>query len=343
MDHSKLLTTGTKAVGDTDTMMAITQRAYGSPGILRMEELSLPTIREKEVLVRVEGAGVDRGTLHLLEGKPYAVRMAIGLRKPRNPVPGLALAGIVEAVGPAVTRFVKGDAVYGVGKGSFAQFSVTKEATLAHRPRSITAAEAAAIPVSAVTALQGLRNAGRLRSGQHVLITGASGGVGSFAVQLAREFGAEVTGVCSAAKMDLVKELGAHHVVDYRTGSITDSSDSYDLIFDLAGSTPIPVLRRSLRRKGTLVVAGDEGGGDWIGVSRLLRAAAQSPFVSQRMTMLVSKDSAKDLDALRDLVDAGKIYPCLDRSFELHQASDALQYLASGQVRGKIVLTVPKR
>jgi NADPH:quinone reductase-like Zn-dependent oxidoreductase len=332
---------GEKAGGSAGTMQAVVQDRYGSVDVWRLAQIDRPTIGADEVLVRVHAAGLDRGTWHLLTGRPYLIRvMGFGFRRPKNPVPGLDVAGTVVAVGSAVTRFAPGDEVFGIGKGTFAEYTAAREDKLAPKPASCSFVQAAVVPVSGLTALQGLRDAGRVEAGQHVLVTGASGGVGSYAVQLAKAFGAEVTGVCSTAKTDLVRLLGADHVLDYTRDDFADGEHRYDLILDIGGNTTLPRLRRALAPRGTLVIAGGEEGGRWTGgFGRNLRAVALSPFVQQRLTMLISKETARDLEPLSELIEAGKVTPAVDTTFPLTQAPEAMRHLESGRTRGKIALT----
>jgi NADPH:quinone reductase-like Zn-dependent oxidoreductase len=321
------------------TMQAIVQRGYGSADVWRLDDIERPSIDADEVLVEVRAAGMDRGTWHLMAGLPYAMRvMGFGLRGPKSSVPGLDLAGVVVAVGSDVTRFVPGDEVYGIGTGSFAEFAAAKEAKLGHKPTNLTFEQAAAVPVSGLTALQGLTDSGRLEAGQHVLITGASGGVGTYAVQIAKALGAEVTGVCSTAKMDLVRSIGADHVLDYTRESFAAGDVRYDLILDIAGHTSLKRLRRVLTPKGTAVLVGSETGGRWLGgVDRALRAAILSPLVGQRLAPLMSKED-RGLDHLTELVEAGQVVPAIERTYPLADAAAAMRHLEAGQVRGKLVI-----
>ncbi|MFF1832414.1 NAD(P)-dependent alcohol dehydrogenase [Paenarthrobacter sp. NPDC058040] len=330
------------------SMRAVVRETYGGPEVLEVKRLPRPVCSArsagsarsgKEVLVRVHAAGVDRGAWHMMTGLPYLGRLAFGFAKPRDPALGMDLAGIVEAVGPEVTRFRVGDAVFGAGRGSFAEYAVAPEAKLAAKPLGLSFEQAATVPVSAVTALQGLR-AGRVAEGQRVLVTGASGGVGSYAVQLAKAFGAEVTGTCSAGKMDFVRSLGADSVLDYEAEDFLDSGP-YDLILDIAGNPRISLLRRALTPAGTAVITGGEGGGAFAGgLQRQLGAVMLSPFIRQRLTMFFGVVRAGDLEELAGLIDAGKVVPALDRTFPLDRAADALRYLERGGVRGKVALAV---
>lgn len=322
------------------TMRAIMQDTYGSADVLHLATKPRPAIGASEVLVRVRAAGVDRGAWHMMTGLPYLGRLAFGLRKPRNPVPGMDLAGTVAAVGRDVTRFSVGDAVYGSGRGAFAEYAAAPEAKLAAKPANLSFDHAAAVPVSAVTALQGLRH-GRIKPGHHVLIIGASGGVGSYAVQLAKTAGAEVTGVCSTGKLDFVRSLGADHVIDYTRQDFAEDAGRYDLILDIAGNPSLARLRRALTPAGTAVITGGEGAGNLTGgLHWHLGALALSPFVGQRLTMFLGLVRASDLEQLTALIEADKVKPALDRTFPLAEAAGALHYLETGKVRGKTALTV---
>jgi NADPH:quinone reductase-like Zn-dependent oxidoreductase len=323
-------------------MQAVVQETYGDADVLHVTQIDTPTMGDAEVLVHVRAAGLDRGTWHLMTGRPYLMRiMGFGLRGPKNRVPGLDVAGTVAAVGSKVTRFVVGDEVFGVSRGSFAEFAAAKEDKLALKPPSLTFEQAAVVPVSAITALQGLRDRGRIEADQKVLIVGASGGVGTYAVQLAKAFGAEVTGVCSTAKVDLVRSIGADHVLDYTKDDFADGTRHYDLILDLGGNSKTPRLRRALAPHGTLVIVGGESGGRVTGgFGRQLRAPLVSLFVRERLTMLASKENAADLEALTDLIEAGAVTPSIDRVYPLDQAPDAMARLAAGRVRGKVAIRI---
>ncbi|WP_017198864.1 NAD(P)-dependent alcohol dehydrogenase [Arthrobacter sp. M2012083] len=329
------------------TMRAIVHEAYGSADVLREAQIPRPAIKENEVLVKVRAAGLDRGTWHVTTGLPYALRLVYGLRAPRNPVPGLDLAGTVEAVGAKVTRFAVGDQVFGSGKGSFAEYAAAREIQLAHKPAGISFEQAAAVPVSACTALIALR-AGGIDPGKgpvgaklRVLVTGASGGVGSYAVQFAKAAGAEVTGVASAAKADLVRDLGADHVIDYNSRDFADGGERYDVIIDIAGNPSVSRLRRALTPSGTAVITGGEEGGSWTGgLDRQFRAVALSPFISQRLTMIVGTQTAADLDYLAGVLETGTMRPAIDRTYPLAQVPAAMRYFDAGRARGKVVVTM---
>jgi NADPH:quinone reductase-like Zn-dependent oxidoreductase len=325
-----------------ETMHAIVQTEYGSSDVLHLEEVDRPTIGRGDVLIRVHAAGLDRGTWHLMTGQPYLMRvMGFGLRAPKNPVPGLDIAGTVVAVGADVTRFEVGDDVFGISQGSFADYACASEDKLARKPANLTFVQAAAVAVSGLTALQGLRDAGRVGAGQHVLIVGASGGVGTFAVQIAKAFGAEVTGVCSTKKIDLVRAIGADHVIDYTHDDFATGPQRYDLILDIGGNSPLSRLRSALTPGGTLVIVGGEDGGRWTGgIDRQLRALALSPFVSQRLTMFITKQLSADLERLAQLIEAGELTPIIDKTYPLHEAPEAMRHLEAGSARGKLVITV---
>ena len=323
-------------------MKAIVQDTYGSADVLELRDIGTPEIAAGEVLVRVHAAGVDRGVWHLMTGLPYPVRLAgYGLRKPKTPVPGTNLAGVVEEVGHEVTRFQPGDEVFGFGNGAFAEYARAPENKLAPKPANLTFEQAAAVAVSGLTALQGLRDHGRVQPGQTVLITGASGGVGTFAVQLASVFRAQVTGVCSTTKADMVRSIGANHVIDYTREDFADGKQRYDVILDIGGNPSLSRLRRALAPKGTLVIAGGETPGRWLGgTDRQLRALLLSRFVDQKLTTFICRENHEDLLVLKELIEAGKVTPVIDRSYPLSEAAKAIRYLEQGHARGKVVITV---
>jgi len=323
------------------TMRAIVQDHYGSADDLRMARIHRPEIADHEVLLRVHAAGLDRGTWHLMTGKPRLMRIiGFGFRRPKNRVPGIDVSGTVVAVGAAVTRFAVGDEVFGMARGSFAEYAPAREDKLAHKPATVTFEQASVIGVSGGTALQALR-AGRLRPGQRVLIIGASGGVGSYAVQLAKAAGAEVTGVCSTGKVDLVRQLGATRVVDYTREDFADGAHRYDLIIDIAGNSPLSRLRRALTPTGTAVIVGGESKGDLTGgIDRQLRAMMLTPFVGQRLTGLAAKERGSDSQSLAESIAAGTVTPSIDRTYPLDQVPVAMRHLEAGTVRGKIAITM---
>jgi NADPH:quinone reductase-like Zn-dependent oxidoreductase len=323
-------------------MKAIVQDRYGSADALELRDVERPEIAADEVLVRVVAAGVDRGVWHVMTGLPYPLRLAgYGLRAPKTPVPGMDMAGVVEGVGRDVTRFRPGDEVFGIGKGAFAQYARAPEDKLAPKPANLTFQQAAVVAISGLTALQAVRDHGRVEPGQKVLIIGASGGVGTYAVQLARVFGAEVTAVCSTAKVDLVRALGADQVIDYTEADFAEGEQRYDVIVDIGGNATLSRLRRSLAPKGTLVIAGGETGGRWLGGSdRQLRGLVLSRFVGQRLTTFVCKENHEDLLVLKELVEAGKLTPVIDRSYPLAEVPEAIRYLEQGHARGKVAIAV---
>ena len=322
------------------TMQAIVHDTYGSADVLRLTRITRPEVADNEVLLRVHAAGLDRGTWHLMTGRPYLLRLAFGVRRPKNPVPGVDVAGTVVAVGSAVTRFSAGDEVFGFGKGSFAEYALAREDKLARKPVNVSFEQAAVVPVSAATALQAMTDVGRVELGQTVLIIGASGGVGSYAVQLAKAFGAEVTGVCSPAKLDLVRSLGADHVIDYTRGDFADGTHRFDLILDIGGNPALSRLRRALTPTGTAVIVGGEEGGSWTGMDRQMRALALSPFVRQRLTNFIAKQGASDLERLTDLIEAGTLTPTIDKTYPLDRVPEAMRYLEAGKARGKVSITI---
>jgi NADPH:quinone reductase-like Zn-dependent oxidoreductase len=323
-------------------MRAITQRRYGTApeDALRLEQIATPGIAAGEVLVQVRAAGLDRGTWHLMAGQPYLMRLlGFGFRGPKNPVPGLDVAGTVAAAGPEVTRLAAGDEVFGIARGSFAAYAAAREDTLARKPARLSFEQAAVVAVSGLAALQGLRDAGRIQAGHKVLVVGASGGVGSYAVQLAKAFGAQVTGVCSTAKADLVRSIGADHVIDYTRADFADGRQHYDLILDIGGNSGLRRLRRALTPQGTLVIAGGEGA-RWTGVGRQLRALMLSPLVRQRLTTYVSRHRQADLQTLRRLTETGQITPVIGQTSPLADVPQAIRQLQNGHARGKTAITI---
>ena len=325
------------------TMQAIVQDEYGDAGdVLRLEAIERPEVGDDEVLVRVHAAGLDRGVWHLMAGLPYPVRLAgYGLRAPKNRVRGREVAGRVEAVGANVTALSPGDEVFGIAEGSFAEYVCARPDLLVAKPANLTFVQAAAVAVSALTALQAVRDRGKVQPGQKVLILGASGGVGTFAVQIAKAFGAEVTGVCSTAKVDLVRSIGADHVIDYTVDDIAGGADRYDVIIDIGGNRSLSTLRRALTPRGTLVITGGETGGRWLGGSdRQVRALLLSPFVGQKLGTFICSENNADLLVLRDLIESGKLAPVIDRTYPLSEVPAAIEHLQAGHARGKVVITV---
>ena len=324
-------------------MRAAVQYRYGDPTeVIEVRDIERPTIAADEVLIRVHAAGVDAGVWHLVSGQPYLLRaMGFGLRRPKNPIAGMDVAGTVEAVGSAVTRFQPGDEVFGAATGSFAEYAKAKEGQLALKPTNLTFEQAAAVPTSAATALMALREVGKVTAGQRVLVIGASGGVGTYAVQIAKALGAHVTGVASTAKLDLVRAVGADEVIDYTREEIDARPAAYDLVLDIGGNRPLSQLRRALTAEGRLVIVGGEGGGKWFGgIDRQLRAAVLSRFVAQDLRFFISQVDADDLNALTELIEAGALTPAIDRTFALEEAAEAVRYQHDGQARGKVVITL---
>jgi NADPH:quinone reductase-like Zn-dependent oxidoreductase len=326
------------------TMLSITQEEYGAAPerVLRLTRVGRPAIGDDDALVRVRAASVDRGTWHVMAGLPYPIRAAgFGLRRPKHPNPGRSLAGTVETAGAAVAGLKPGDEVFGVGEGAFAEYARARADKLAPKPGNLSFEQAAAVPVSGLAALQAVRDHGRVQAGERVLIIGASGGVGTFAVQIAKAFGAEVTGVGSTAKVDKVRALGADRVVDYTRDDFPYGEQRYDVILDIGGNRRLSDLRRALTARGRLVIVGGETEGRWLGgIDRQLRAHLLSPFVGQKLGTFISSENAADLMVLRELIESGAIAPAIDRSFPLAEAAAAIRYLLDGRAQGKIVIAI---
>jgi NADPH:quinone reductase-like Zn-dependent oxidoreductase len=326
-------------------MKAIVQDRYGDVDVLDFRDIDQPVPKDGEVLVQVHAAGLHRGDWHIMTGLPYLIRVVVptlGLRKPKVPVLGMDVAGTVEAVGQKVTRVQPGDEVFGWCDGAFAEYAVAPEDQLAAKPATVSFEQAAVVPTSGFAALQGLRDVGAVQPGQRVLVIGAAGGVGSFGVQLAKAFGAEVTGVASTIQVDLVRSIGADEVIDYTRTDVTDGTRHWDLILDCAGRRTLSQLRRALTPTGTLVIVGGEGGGRWLGgFDRNLRAVALSRLVGQRLRMLSSKPGQADLQVLRELLEAGKLTPVIGRTYPLGEVPEAVRQMVEGQGRGgKIAIAV---
>jgi NADPH:quinone reductase-like Zn-dependent oxidoreductase len=321
-------------------MKAIVQYRYGSPSVLEVKEIDKPLVGDSDVLVGVHAAAVNPLDWHNVRGLPYFLRMGNGLVKPKNNVPGVDVAGRVEAVGKNITQFQPGDEVFGVCKGAFAEYVCTGEDRLLQKPLKLTFEQAAAVPIAALTALQGLRDRGKIRPGQKVLIVGASGGVGTFAVQIAKSLGADVTGVCSTRNVDMVRSIGADRVIDYTQEDFAESGRRYDSIVDMAGTHSLSDCRRALTPRGTYVVVGAPSGRWLTGPDRFVKALLLSLFVSQRMVPFITETNKEDLIVLKDLIEAGKVTPVIDRSYLLVEVPEAIRYLEEGHARGKVVITL---
>lgn len=323
-------------------MRAITQDRYGDADTLHLRDLTAPEIGDDEVLVRVAAAGVDRGAYHLMRGMPYLVRLVgYGLRAPKVPVPGTNIAGTVEAVGTSVTRFRPGDQVYGTCKGAFADHAAASENRVADKPASLTFEEAAVLPYPGAVSLQAVRDKAKVHPGQSVLVVGASGAVGSIAVQVAKAYGAEVTGVCSTSNVELVRRIGADHVIDYTRDDFASGEHRCDVVLDVGGNTPVSRLRRALTDTGTLVIVGGEGGGKVIGgIQRQLWAQLLSPFVRQKLTTFIASEDAELLIALNELIEAGQVKPVIGRCYPLEDTVSAVRDLDRGGTQGRLVVAM---
>ena len=323
-------------------MNAIVQDEYGAPlDVLSLQEVETPAVGDGDVLVKVRAAGVHIGDWLVGSGLPYMIRLGYGLTKPKNRVPGMEFAGVVETVGKNVDQFQSGDEVFGFSNaGAFAEYVSVSQDSLALKPANATFEQAAALPISGFTAIQAIRDKGQVEEGQKVLVIGASGGVGTYAVQIAKAYGAEVTGVCSTRNVDMVRSIGADHVVDYTQTDITEGEQQYDVILDTAGNRPLSDLRRALTPTGTLVIVGGSGGPWLMGVGRSLNAFALSPFTGQNLTMFLSKTTKEDLTALAELVDSGDVVPVIDGSYALAETAQALTHVGERHTRGKTVITV---
>jgi NADPH:quinone reductase-like Zn-dependent oxidoreductase len=332
----------TPATDQEITMKAIVQDKYGSADVLELTDIDIPVVGDDDVLLRVHAASAHIGDWHFMTGLPYLFRIAgSGLRAPKARVRGTDVAGRVEAVGKDVTQCQPGDEVFGVCDGSFAEYATARQDKVAPKPANLTFEQAASVPTSGCTALQALRDKGKVQPGQKVLIIGAAGGVGSFAVQIAKAFGAHVTGVCSTTKVDLVRSIGADEVIDYTRDDLAEVGQRYDLILDIAGNRSVSHLRRALAPRGQVVIVGGEGGGRWFGgIDRQLRAQMLSPFVSQKLGTLISKPNGEDLVVLNELIEAGKVTPVIDTAYPLSGVPEAIRHLEEGHARGKVVITV---
>ncbi len=320
-------------------MKAITQERYGSPDVLEFSDVEVPSIGDDQVLVRVRATSLQPLDWHFMRGEPVIMRPSLGWRGPKRKTPGADLAGIVESVGSGVEQFQPGDEVFGEGEGGCAEYTTTSERQLALKG-DLTFEQAASVPVAGLTALQGLRDTGKVEPGQTVLINGAAGGVGTFAVQIAKAMGAEVTGVTSSGNVEMVHSIGADHVVDYTREDFTESGLRYDVLFDGVGNRSLSELRRVLEPKGTLVVCG-AAPGRWVAPLRpSVRAVLVSPFVGQRLRPFLAKIGQADLIVMRDLIEAGKVTPVIERTYQLNETAEAMRYVEAGHAKGKVVISV---
>ncbi len=326
----------------TTLMKAVVHRCYGGPDVLRLEDVSKPTAADNEILVQVHAASVNPLDWHYLRGTPYILRLDAGLGTPENPRLGVDFAGTVEAVGKSVTRFKPGDEVFGGKFGAFAEYvSVREDRALALKPSNVTFEQAAAVPIAAITALQALRDKGEIKAGEKVLINGASGGVGTFAVQIAKSFGADVTGVCSTKNLAMVRSIGADHVIDYTIEDFTKSGQHYDLILDTVGNHSLLDDRRALAPRGIFVLVGGPNEGHWIGpLITPVKALLLSLFVGQKFKFFLAELNPQDMKILGDLMQAGKVTPVIDRPYALSEVSAAIGYLEQGHARGKVIINV---
>jgi NADPH:quinone reductase-like Zn-dependent oxidoreductase len=322
-------------------MRAIIQEAYGSPDhVLELRDIDKPAIKDDEVLVEIHASAVAGDDWHLMQGEPYAARLVTGLRRPKHRVPGRDVAGRVEAVGAAVTGLRLGDEVFGWCDGAFAEHVAVPAGQLAGKPTNLTLEQAAVVPISGFTALQAARDVGRVQPGHHVLVIGASGGVGTFAVQIAKALGATVTGVCSTTNTELVRSIGADHVIDYTLDDLAADARVYDVVIDLVGNLALADVRRALKPNGTLVLVGGTGGRWFKGTHRFIGALLLTPFVRQRLRPLIHQDRRRDLETLKELIEAGKLTPVVSAHFPLAEVPDAIRHFAQGHARGKVAITV---
>ena len=340
LSHDSPCRTSDALPGDAPRMKAIVSRCYGSPDVLTLEEVARPTPADNEVLVKIHAAALNPLDWHVMRGQPYIMRLSAGFGTPNDIRAGVDFSGTVIAVGKNVTRFKSGDEVFGGKDGAFAEYiAVREDRAIVHKPATLSFEQAASIPIAAVTALQGLRDKGQIQRGQKVLINGASGGVGTFAVQIAKSFGAEVTGVCSTKNVELVRSLGADHVIDYTREDFTQSAERYDLILDNVGNHSPSETRRALKPEGKLVMVGGPNNNRWLGpLVQPIKAKMLSPFVSQELLMFFADLNQADLELLSDLAQAGKLKPVIDRRYTLQEVPAAVRYLEAGRVRGKLVV-----
>jgi NADPH:quinone reductase-like Zn-dependent oxidoreductase len=323
-----------------DVIKAIVQDRYGSPDVLRLKDIDKPVQEDNEVLVRVRAAAINIGNWHVLRGIPYAMRPAVGLFKPKHEIPGVDLAGQVEAVGGSVKQFQPGDEVFGWCNGAFAEYACAEENNLLAKPSNLTLEQAAAVGDSAFTALNAVRDQGEVQPGQRVVINGASGGVGTFAIQIAKSFGADVTGVCSTKNVEMVRSIGANRVIDYTKEDFAQADQRYDVMLDLVGNRSLSDCMGTLSRQGTYVLVGVSDMDRWFGLARQIKALSLSPFVRQSVRVFIVKHNRADLAVLKELVEAGKVTPVIDRRYPLREVPEALRYQGEGHARGKIIITV---
>jgi len=324
-------------------MRAITQDRYGQPDILRLQDVSEPKIGDTDLLVRVHAAGLNAADGHMLTGVPMPLRLVTGLRRPREPILGTELSGVVEAVGSAVTDFAVGDEVITeIGRGSLAEVARVEAKLAVRKPRNLTHQQAAALPLASITALKAVRDVGKVESGQHVLINGASSGVGIYAVQMAVARGAKVTGVCSTKNVEMVRSLGGHHVIDYTTDDFTQTSERFDVLIDIVSSRSLESSRQVLTDNGRFVMVGDMTMGKWLGVGRQFRTVMKDPFVSQSLKPMLAKTNRADLEAIVDMVEAGTVRPVIDHVYPLEETAAAMRQVLGGHTRGKIVVEIAK-
>jgi NADPH:quinone reductase-like Zn-dependent oxidoreductase len=321
-------------------MKAVVYSRYGSPDVLQIQDVEKPVPKDNEVLIQIRAASVNPLDWHFMRGTPYLGRVVFGLRKPRVPRLGVDVAGLVEAAGRNVTGFKPGDAVFGTCQGAFAEYTCTTESAIVKKPGNVTFEQAASVPVAALTALQGLRDKGQLRPGQKVLINGAAGGVGTFAVQIAKWLGAEVTGVCSTTKAELVRSIGADRVIDYTKEDFTGGAQRYDLIFDCVGNHSLSALRQVLSRRGIYLMVGGQSG-NWLDpLPAAIKALLLSCFVSQNLTMFLAKGSKADMGIIGELIEAGKLQPVIGKRYRLDEVPEAIRYLEEGHARGKVIINM---
>ena len=342
LSHDSPCGAASPLAANTPSMKAIVYRCYGSPEVLKLEEIAKPIPADDRVLVKVHAASVNPLDWHYMRGKPYLMRPTAGLGKPDSILMGADFAGTVESVGKNVTQYKPGDEVFGDRDGAFGEYvSVREKGAMALKPTNMSMEQAAAVPIAGLTALQALRDKGKLQAGQKVLINGASGGVGTFAVQIAKTYGADVTGVCSTRNVAMVKSIGADHVIDYTKEDFTQGSVRYDLIIDNVGSHALSEYRHVLTPNGSLVIVGGPSDDPWLGpVTSLIKAYLVSPFVSQKMTFMLAQSNGEDLNVLRDLMQTGKVTPVIDRRYPLSETAQAISYLEQGHAKGKVIITV---